>query len=156
MLVTRVDDELVLVATSDYLAQVNPTSIANLSGSHNYSTTVISSFIGSGSAGDISDVIAGMQVDFDSGAISQGSLDILVNDQSWAIEFDGSVRHGIVDLNAVNGQLFDNSGLISNSIDANLGGVFTGDTGDTFVGGFDLIDELNSFNTVNGLYTIER
>jgi hypothetical protein len=79
-----------------------------------------------------------------------------VNDQSWAIEFDGSVRHGIVDLNAVNGQLFDNSGLISNSIDANLGGVFTGDTGDAFVGGFDLIDEINSFNTVNGLYTIER
>ena len=70
-----------------------------------------------------------MQVDFDPGAIGQGSLDILVDDQSWAIEFDGSVRHGIVDLNAVNGQLFDNSGLISNSIDANLGGVFTGDTG---------------------------
>ena len=130
--------------------------MAKLTGSHSYATTIISSFIGSGSAGDISDVIAGMQVDFDPGAISQGSLDILVDDQSWAIEFYGSIRHGIVDLNAVNGQLFDNSGLISNSIDANLGGVFTGDTGSAFVGGFDLIDEINSFNTVNGLYTIER
>ena len=145
-----------MVATSEYFAQVNPAPLAKLTGSHSYTTTVISSFIGSGSAGDISSLLAGMQVDFESGIISQGSLDILVNDQSWAIEFDGSVRHGIVDLNAVNGQLFDNSGLISNSIDANLGGVFIGDTGSAFFGGFDLIDEMNSFNTVNGLYTTER
>ena len=126
VVVTQQDDGLVRVATSEYFAQVNPTPVAKLTGSHSYATTIISSFIGSGSAGDISDVIAGMQVDFDPGAISQGSLDILVDDQSWAIEFDGSIRHGIVDLNAVNGQLFDNSGLISNSIDANLGGVSLG------------------------------
>jgi len=45
---------------------------------------------------------------------------------------------------------------LSNSIDANLGGVFTGNGAEAFVGGFDLIDQLNEFNTVEGLYTIER
>jgi hypothetical protein len=46
--------------------------------------------------------------------------------------------------------------LISSSIEANLGGVFTGTVGEAFVGGFDLIDEMNLLNQVNGLYTIAR
>jgi hypothetical protein len=38
----------------------------------------------------------------------------------------------------------------------NLDGVFTGADGEAFVGGFDLLDEVNGFNQVNGLYIIER
>ena len=50
----------------------------------------------------------------------------------------------------------DPGGIISNSIDANLGGIFTGIQAEAFVGGFDLNDELNVFNQVDGIYTIER
>ena len=145
-----------MVATSEYLAQVNPTAFGNLTGSHNYATSIASSFIGSGSAGDVSSLLADMSVNFDTGLISQGNLDILVADQAWSVEFNGSINNGVADLNAMNGQLMDSTGLISNSIDANLGGVFSGETGEAFVGGFDLIDEINSLNTVNGLFTIER
>jgi len=145
-----------LLATSDYLAQVNPAPIGKLTGSHNYATTILSSFIGSGSAGNISSLIAGMSVDFDTGIIDQGTLDILVADQAWSIGFAGSVNNGAVNLNATSGQLLDSTGIISNAIDANLGGVFTGDTGSAFVGGFDLIDQINSVHSVNGLFTLER
>ena len=61
-----------------------------------------------------------------------------------------------LDISSIGGTLSDPGGLLSNSIDANLGGVFTGNGAEAFVGGFDLIDQLNEFNTVEGLYTIER
>lgn len=54
------------------------------------------------------------------------------------------------------GTLSDPGGLISNSIDANLGGVFTGVHAEAFVGSFDLVDQLDQFNHVNGIYTIEK
>ena len=156
MVISRVNDDLVLVATSYYLAQVNPTPIGKLTGSHNYAPTIASSFIGNGSAGDISSLIAGMSIDFETGVIDQGTLAVLVADQTWAIEFSGSALKGVVDLNATSGQLLDSTGIISNSIDTNLEAVFSGNTGSAFVGGFDLIDEMNTYNTVNGLFTIER
>jgi len=45
--------------------------------------------------------------------------------------------------------------LISNQIDAKLGGVFTGNNVEAFVGGFDLLDTHNPGNVSEGLYTIE-
>lgn len=127
---------------------IDATPIANLTGSGSY---------GSGSAGDISQVVAGLDVDFNTGVISNGSLQIEVaGSQAWEIDFAGSINNGMVDLNSIGGTLSDPGGLISNSIEANLGGVFTGVGAEAFVGGFDLIDQLDQFNQVDGLYTIER
>lgn len=98
-----------------------------------------------------------MNVDFDNGMISNGSLQVQVaGSQAWDIDFAGTVNGGQVDLNSLGGTLSDPGGIISNQIDANLGGVFTGNQAEAFVGGFDLIDQVNSINHVEGLYTIER
>ena len=98
-----------------------------------------------------------MDVDFNTGAISNGLLQVEVaGSQAWEIDFSGSINNGLVDINSLGGTLSNPGGIISNSIDANLGGVFTGVGAEAFVGGFDMIDELNLFNQVDGLYTIER
>ncbi len=151
------DSGSVQIQTSEHLALVNPTPIANLTGTGNYETTIASSFIGSGNAGDVTQVVAGMAVDFDSGLIANGLLQVEVaNTQAWQIDFTGTVNAGLVELNATSGLLMDPGGVLSNSIEANLGGVFTGNYGEAFVGGFELVDQINSLNQVNGLYTIER
>lgn len=62
----------------------------------------------------------------------------------------------MVELNPLNGPLFDPNGLISNQIDATLGGVFTGNNAEAFVGGFDLLYSHNPGNVSEGLDTIER
>ena len=95
-------------------------------------------------------------MNFDTGVIDNGSLQVQVADQAWSVSFEGSVQGGNVDLNAIGGQLIDSSGIISNSIDGSLGGAFTGNQGEAFLGGFELIDSLDQFNTVDGLFTIER
>jgi len=88
--------------------------------------------------------------------ITDGNLDVMAGDQVWSIGFEGLINQGLVELDATSGSLFDAGGMISNQVDANLGGVFTGNNAEAFVGGFDLLDELNEFNHVNGLFTIER
>ena len=50
----------------------------------------------------------------------------------------------------------DPTGVISNQIDASLGGAFTGGNAEAFVGGFELLDAMNSLNNVEGIFTIER
>ena len=143
--------------TSNHVATHNPTSVANLQGSGSSASTAASSFFGSGSAGDVTQVVAGIGVDFNTGMISNGSLQVAVaGSQAWDIDFAGSINNGMVDLNSIGGTLSDTGGLISSSIEANLGGVFTGTVGEAFVGGFDIIDEMNLLNQVNGLYTIAR
>jgi hypothetical protein len=156
IVVQELENELVRISSSNYFADVNPTPVANLSGSHTYRTGIASAFIGSGSAGDISSLAAAMDVNFDTGLIDNGSLRILSGDQTWNISFDGLVQSGMVDLTAIDGQLIDATGTVSNRIDANLGGVFTGGAGEAFIGGFDLLDEVNGLNKVDGIYTIER
>ncbi len=151
-----VDEHLVRINAGKYFAEVNPSPVANMTGSHSYSTGIASSHIGSGSAGDISSLVAGMDVIFDSGSIANGNLQIMAGDQSWFLNFDGMVQSGAVELNAIGGGLFDTTGMISDAINANLGGVFTGTEAEAFVGGFDLIDAINPLNTVEGLFTIER
>ena len=83
----------------------------------------------------------------------------VASSQTWEIDFAGSINNGLVDLNSLGGTLSDLGGLISSSIEANLGGVFTGIGADAFVGGFELINEINQFNQFNqvdGIYIIER
>jgi hypothetical protein len=157
VVINQVDENLTTLSTQDFIADVNPTAVANMQGSANFESTAASSFIGSGNAGDLSQVVAGMGVDFDTGTISDGSLIVEVGgSQVWNLEFAGSINGGAVELDMTTGQLSDFSGVISNSIDAELGGVFTGNNAEAFVGGFDLSDQLNTVNQVNGIYTINR
>jgi hypothetical protein len=157
VVVTPESNGQVEILTGEHLALVTPTPIANLTGTGNYGTSIASSFIGTGSAGDVTQVVAGMAVNFETGAIADGLLQVEVaNSQAWQIDFLGTVSAGLVDLNSTAGVLMDPGGIISSTIDANLGGVFTGDFGEAFVGGFELVDQINSLNHVGGIYIIER
>ncbi len=157
VVVNPAENGQVELQTSNHLAMIDPTPVANLTGTGSYGTTIASDFVGSGSAGDVTQVVAGMDVDFNTGVISNGSLQVEVaGSQAWEIDFAGSVNGGMVDLNSLGGTLSDPGGIISNQIDANLGGVFTGTNAEAFVGGFDMIDQINELNYVDGLYTIER
>ena len=156
VVVRQVDDKLVRITTSEFFAELSPTPVANMTGSHSYRTGIASSFIGSGSSGDIHSLVAEMAVNFDTGAINNGSLQVLSGDHSWSVNFDGLAQNGLVELNALEGQLMDASGIISNNLEVDLGGAFTGQNAEAFVGGFQMLDMINELNHVEGIFTIER
>ena len=156
VVVQQVNDELVRISTDNYFAELSPTPIANMTGSHNYRTGIASTFIGHGSGGDISNLTAGMDVNFDTGEISNGTLQVLAGNQAWSVDFDGLVQHGMVELNPLGGQLIDPTGVLSNQLEIDLGGAFTGQHAEAFVGGFEMLDAINELNHVEGLFTLER
>jgi hypothetical protein len=150
-------ETITTVSSGEFFAKVIPSQLAEMQGTASYSTSVESAFIGRGSAGQVTDVIAAMGVDFDTGAITGGSLLVEVaGSQTWDLEFAGSISGGAVDLTMTSGQLFNFGESISSSIEADLGGVFSGDGAGAFVGGFDLVDQIDRLNQVNGIYSIER
>jgi len=163
VVVTPIDADNATISSGDFLANVNPAPISSMTGTfHSYQNSDHASYVGSASAGSILGVFAHLHVDFDSGAITDGRLDVDVGVtgmhtiQTWSLGFTGSVSGGVASLNSSGGSLSDLGGLVSSSIGATLGGLFTGDSATWFVGGFNLIDMLNDSNSVQGLYVIER
>ena len=156
VVVQQIEGELVRLNTSNYFADVTPTPIANMKGAYDYRTGIASEFIGQSNVGDINSLFASMSVDFDTGVISDGNLTLLSGNNAWSVDFEGLVNQGLVELDASNGMLVNQFDIISNNIEADLGGVFTGNNADAFVGGFELLDANNPANFVEGIYTIER
>lgn len=155
--VESADNSSSTLSTGDYLATLNQAPLAAMQGSASYASGPASAYIGNGNAGAVTDLQAGMNVDFDTGAITGGRLEIEVaQQQTWSIDFVGNVSAGVVALEPTAGQLSDFGVLTSNQINADLGGVFTGTQAEAFVGGFELLDQLNPINAVNGIYTIEK
>lgn len=145
------------ISAGDYSVDLIPTEIANLTGSYSYSN--VTGFEGSGSAGSLTNVLAGFDVDFNTGVIANGMLSVAVEDsQHWLLGFDGRVDQGIADLNSLGGTVTDLTSIIDSlsAIDGTLSGAFTGEHGEAFVGGFELLDLHNTMNTVDGIYTVER
>ncbi len=121
--VNQTSANITRLSTDDYFAELTPTPIANLQGTSSYGSTIASSYIGSGNAGKLTDFLAAMDIDFDSGMISNGALMIDVGgNQVWSLGFAGSVHEGVVDLDMTSGQLSNFGNVLSNSINANLGG----------------------------------
>lgn len=145
------------ISAGDYSLDLIPTEVANLTGAYQYSN--VTGFEGSGSAGNLTNVLAGFDVDFNTGVIANGMLSVAVADtQHWLLGFDGMVEQGIVDLNSLGGSVTDLTATLDSlsEIDGTLSGAFTGEHGESFVGGFELLDLHNDMNTVDGIYTVER
>ena len=87
---TQGDESMATVSSGKFFANVIPSQLADMQGMANYSSLAQSAFIGGGSAGQIIEVVAGMGVNFDTGAITGGSLLVEVaGSQTWNLEFEG-------------------------------------------------------------------
>ena len=143
--------------TSNHQAHLNAALVASFTDSESYAIGAASSFTYSGSAGDVTQAVTGLDIDFNTGVNRNGSLQVAVaGSQAWEIDCAGSINKGMVDLNTLGDTLSNSGGLISSSSEANLCDASTEIGAEAFAGGFDQIDELNQLNHVDGIYTIKR
>ena len=154
-LVQGVDSDLnvtqALLTDPTFFVSAQPTDIANLVGTATYSG--VSAFIGGGSAGQLTGVNAGFNVDFNSGFVSNGFISTVGSNagpgNTFNADFDGQVIDGVVNsLSITNGLIDGNAANIS----GNVGGFFSGQAGEHFVGGFTLEDAVNPAIHVEGLF----
>ncbi|MDX1492338.1 MAG: hypothetical protein R3332_13740, partial [Pseudohongiellaceae bacterium] len=116
---------------------------------------------------------ASFDIDFGTGAISNGVLDFETSGTEfsdehhfWNINYSGQYADGQISeitidqaTSAVT-HYFGSSEVTpydsSIHADSQLGGIFVGDTAETFVGAFELIDADNTAHFVQGLYTLDQ
>jgi len=132
-----------------YLAVVDPADMDALkSTSANWSyNSVADQFTGSGSAGTMTDLNVGFDVDLNSGVISNGSFtaEVGYGEELWSMNFTGKVNGANASMNNFSDSVVITPAGISQGIQGELGGVFTG-TGNTnaFVTGFSLNNGSNA------------
>ena len=140
-----------------YLAVVDPANMDDLksvSGNWSYSS-VPNQFTGAGTAGTLTGLEMGFDVDLNSGAISNGNFDATVGygAEQWSMNFTGSVNGASAAMDNFSNDVVISPNGITQGIEGSLGGVFTG-AGDTngFVTGFSL---TNGASALGGLGLLE-
>ena len=167
------DPASVVGVSNVFLANVNPTPIgalANLTGTFSYAGggDDAIAFAGQGGGGffapqPLDAVAVGFDLDFTSGAISGGFLEVrygsmVSNDITWEVGFSGFLNGAVTDLRVdrIDIALFGDPAGFSDG-GGTLTGVLTGPAGQRHLGGFSLSTELDSgLEGIQGLWLIDR
>ena len=108
------------------------------------------------SMGAVSNIAVQMDVDFTSGQISNGAISAQVPDYTWVGVFDGKVTDGELGLSFNGGSLVNANSGISSHVSGNIQGDFVGNNAEGITGGFNMIDNANNNNQIEGLFLIEE
>jgi len=130
--------------------------IKKMTGSYQYQDSTGSGYGQGLSAGAFSSVDAEFYVDFDTGDISDGHLEVTSGSgpEAWHLHFDGAISNGNVTLTPDLDSMTINTVPVIDGA-ANLGGAFTGANANGFVGAFEMLDNT-TLNGVQGLFTLQK
>ena len=135
--------------------------------------TDYSQCIGFADDGLVQKLTGQFDVNFGTGAITNGNLNIEVSDDisfglfgaeqgtaisTWDVNFSGQMEEGRPEFatHTVNGTITDDTGSqISNQVIGNVGGIFV-DPGDTFAGGYNLGTADGTDKHVSGVFTLDK
>ncbi len=134
------------------------------------STAEENSFSAISTKGNVVAISSRFDVDFANGAVTDGNLGVYVddplnaNDHRWSLNFAGKLDGGRLNIadfsnskieyiNPVTADVMNETMISPNST---FGGVFTGFSAQGFLGAFDLIDQSNAENSVQGVFSTGR
>ncbi len=119
--------------------------------------TVLDSLV-SGSQGVVSNLSVQMDVNFDTGNVSNGALSANTPTDTWIGVFDGKVQNGDLSLQLNGASVVDsNPATISPPRDASgfIDGDFVGNQAQGVVGAFGLSEDSNNANHIEGVFVVE-
>lgn len=105
--------------------------------------------------GKVANLVVQMDVDFGSGAVSKGAISANVPNHTWVGVFDGQVSNGKLALDFKGGALVNSNTGVRTHAAGNIAGDFVGDKAQAVVGGFNMVDEANSENQIEGLFLVD-
>ncbi len=118
----------------------------------------ISDSLLSATAGTASNLQVQMDVNFESGAVSNGALSANTPNETWVAVFDGQITSGDLDLEMNGASVIDSDpNTPSQPRDASgfVAGDFIGDNAEAILGAFGLSEDANPDNNIEGLFIIE-
>lgn len=117
-----------------YWLSAEAASLSSLRGEASFSGN--SEFLGDINGDAITSLNGGFDVNFDTGAISNGTLNFGTGSESWSVTYDGIVLGANADMSNIQGNITGANGC-TQCIQGDVQGIFAR-PGDRFVGGFQL------------------
>ena len=127
-------------------------AVSSRVGVASYTNTIDS--LAQSSMGAVSNVAVQMDVDFASGQVSNGAISAHVPDHTWIGVFDGKVSGGKLSLGFNGGALVNAQTGASSNATGSIAGDFVGDNAQAVTGAFNMIDEANSDNQIEGVFLV--
>ncbi|MFP5507062.1 MAG: FecR domain-containing protein [Gammaproteobacteria bacterium] len=138
------------------LLPTDQAAMAARTGSVNFSNVVVAHGGGSG-GGPLStaNVFFTADVDFDSGAVTSGAMNIYNGPEAWNVYFSGMVRGSVLDVNVDPVASTVSAGGPAQAVDGDMGMVFTGSSGQALGGGFMFQSIADPATHVEGVLIVE-
>jgi hypothetical protein len=131
-------------------------SVLARSGTAQYDTVVDS--LVSSSQGAVSNLSVQMEVNFDTGNVSNGALSANTPSETWVGVFDGKVQNGDLSLQLNGASVVDSNPAtlsLPRAASGFIDGDFVGNRAQGVVGAFGLSEDNNSANHVEGVFVVE-
>lgn len=148
-----------------YWIVAEPADIATLSGTASFSAsancTDFSQCMGISNDGLVKTVNGSFNVDFSSGAISNGLLSVATTadtttvNNTWNVNFAGVVNGAAFQASSINGSITGADACSPNCVSGDIGGLFV-KPGDAAVGGFQLQNNTNPSIHTNGVFIMQQ
>lgn len=139
---------------SVYWITAEAAELSSLVGSATFTTT--GDVLGSGSGGPITGIAGRFDVNFGTGTVSNGQLDLNTPNESWQAQFVGQYQNAQAIMKVYDGALIGSAATSCTScVSGSLSGVFV-KPGDAFAGGFNLYRSDNPAAYVQGVMLMER
>jgi hypothetical protein len=132
----------------------NTDVVARRTGTVGYNNMIDS--LAQSTMGKVTNLSVNMEVDFNSGQISKGTLSAQVPEHTWIGVFDGQVTNGKLSLGLNGAALVHSATGINANANGNISGDFIGENAKAITGGFTMTDAADDKNQIEGLFLIEQ
>ena len=136
----------------------DPTVVGSRTGSFSRFSNIADSLV-SGTQGAVSNLQVQMDVNFDTGNVTNGALSANTPNDTWVAVFDGQIQSGDLDLQMNGASVIDSSPATpSPARDASgfIAGDFIGANVEAIIGAFGLSEDANPSNHIEGVFVVEE
>lgn len=136
----------------------NPDIVAARTGSFSRYETINDSLL-SGTQGAVSNLAVQMDVNFDTGNVTNGALSANTPNETWVAVFDGQIQAGDLDLELNGASVIDsdpNTPSIPRDAEGFIAGDFIGENAEAILGAFGLSESADPTNHIEGVFILEE
>lgn len=120
---------------------------------------VINDSLLSGTRGAVTNLAVQMDVNFDTGDVSNGALSANTPNDTWVAVFDGQIQAGDLDLQLNGASVIDSdpsTPSIPRDADGFIAGDFIGQNAEAIIGSFGLSENTDPTNHIEGVFILEK
>ena len=136
----------------------DPEIVSARTGSFSRYDTINDSLV-SGTQGAITNLAVQMDVNFDTGNVTNGALSANTPSETWVAVFDGQIQAGDLDLQLNGASVIDSdpsTPSIPRDADGFIAGDFIGPNAEAIIGAFGLSESVDPSNHIEGVFILEE